>query len=668
MAVGNLALPVGHVPVTAASAPKLTFCLGRPFRQPVDLPDSADFSPGLEIRLSNDYSNKALFSMFDGELSFVPAANAQQLHTLQLDINARTQKRYNEIAGLLEPVPYRLIYENVDKDLVQNALSELIQGAYAATSNSAWEVWHPIMRIPWNGMQLKVSLDLASSQGGNALTTEVNNLIAAVLQPVGPILAAVPVLAGDLIGAAAPAPANEPPPAGCEFGTSRVTIMIEEYAENKLNPIYYIWRLLKNAYDPTANKRKVQVITRAPLQGDHTFDHPLLKAMNIRLDKIVRPRAETNALMPGQAIPTRVLLFPTGSLSQWHGVQWATDLSMIEWRITNDANLDFEARLRDLPGADVCAKTQPAELRGVDVCPQPQASDANKARVQRVWNDWGDAINETCLELQFPAELVVVTIAHESNNDPRALALESLKAVHIKKLQGAKVPQAIIDAYVKLAPAYSLSVPNPWSGSTPIKAAKSSLTWDELLTIIDVVPERMSPGLMQTLIQLAIERYSWLQSWYPDVPSTFGVIDPFAAGKPKPRNWFFWLLTGPNSILVGTADHKYDFARQGSRMDLPRMASIYNAGQRKVEGQLEPNDAAQLSDPGLPCGPNDISCPSGGPAVPCDSNLGPCRPNPWRMRYYNLRYPRDVTRFYNAINDVFGAGENGRSRFWRTLA
>src|SRR5258708_24788352 len=114
------------------------------------------------------------------------------------------------------------------------------------------------MRIPWNGMQLKVSLDLASSQGGNALTTEVNNLIAAVLQPVGPILAAVPVLAADLIGAAAPAPANEPPPAGGEIGTSLVTIMIEAYAEIKLNPVYYISRLLYNLSHPTANRRQVQ--------------------------------------------------------------------------------------------------------------------------------------------------------------------------------------------------------------------------------------------------------------------------------------------------------------------------------------------------------------------------------------------------------------------------
>ncbi|HET8912237.1 MAG TPA: hypothetical protein VFN23_12275, partial [Ktedonobacteraceae bacterium] len=442
------------------------------------------------------------------------------------------------------------------------------------------------------------------------------------------------------------------------------TIMFKEYAQNKLNPAYYIWRFLKNANSPQAGDIKVQVITRAPLQPDQSFDHPLLKTLNLNLNTAIKPRIEANALMPGQANPTNVLLFPTDPLSNWDGIQWsASAQSTIEWHITNDANLQFETRLKT--GVSV------ANLQGVDISATPLASQ--QTLIQQVWSAWGDAINETCLELQFPAELTAVTIAHESFNNPRAVRLEPLvipttiakgsndpKRNQELRLQNQGVSQTVIDGYKNLTIPNGFSTlsgpgpspghgpdPNQWPGTSVINAASSTLTWDDLLQIIDVVPERMSPGLMQTLVSAAIANYTWLQTWYSDISGTFGVADPYAAGPPSPSDWFRWLLIGPHSILLGTAYHKHAYIFEGSRMNLPRIASLYNAGQRTVAGQIEPRDAPQLTDP--------------------DIAGNPTKPNPWRMRYNNLRYPRDVTREYNAISSQFNTGVNGLARFWRTL-
>lgn len=636
MSAGDLALPVGHV---AAPPVNLQVCLGRPFRQPVDLSDSNNYSPGLELWLHRDNSHCYLFAMFEGTLGFIPGSAAGVPHILELEIWHTTQTRYNQIPGLLEPVPYRVIYENVDEALVRTALRDLIQNAHAATVDIPNpNDWHPCMRqILTGNHRLKEQIDPEPEV--------IDNVVNAIMAPaagVDPIR--LRVVAGDHIGAAAdPLPTNPRPDASdCPFVAMacRVTILIEEYAKNKLNPTYYLWRLLKNAYHPDVDQRKVQVVTHAPRRADNiTFEHPLLDTIGMNLNNTVLPRVETNALMPGQDTPTDVILFPTGKLSEWNGVEFAEGQSLIEWRITNDANLQFETRLR--------AGVALAELEGVSVDASPGNQHGNL--VQQVWNNWGAVLNDICTELQFPSELVAVTIAHETHNDERALAIESLTENMPQQLQAAEIPQAIIDAYIALTPRYNLTVPNPWQGNEHIPLPNgnpSNLTWNQLLDVVDVLPSRMSPGLTQTVVASAKRYIQWLGRWYPNVPATFAVTDPAAMPLPPGvpaglrRPYFFWLLVGRHAILAGTAYHKYKYAYSESAMDLPKMAAMFNAGSLRYS-VLKPD--------------RDL--------VPSDQ----LRPNPWRMRYNNLAYPRDASRYYNAIQNLFGAGVNSEARFWRTL-
>src|SRR5881296_482372 len=118
MSFGDLALPVGHVPVIAPAAPALRVEVGRRFRQPLALPDSASFSPGLEIWVHTDDPDRRIFAMFDGLLRFVRAAAADRPHSLQLNLWDLALK---DMRGLLEPAPRRVIYENVDEAIVKSA-------------------------------------------------------------------------------------------------------------------------------------------------------------------------------------------------------------------------------------------------------------------------------------------------------------------------------------------------------------------------------------------------------------------------------------------------------------------------------------------------------------------------------------------------------------------
>ena len=51
MATGDLALPIAHAALNDPLPPAVRMCPGRPFRQPVDLPDSSQYSAGMELWL-----------------------------------------------------------------------------------------------------------------------------------------------------------------------------------------------------------------------------------------------------------------------------------------------------------------------------------------------------------------------------------------------------------------------------------------------------------------------------------------------------------------------------------------------------------------------------------------------------------------------------------------
>lgn len=622
MSTTNMALPVGHDSMTTSS---ISLCIGRPFRQLVDLADSADYSEGLELWLADTIEDRKLFSMFDGILTFNVAPNSTLPNTITLELHSEAQRRLNQINTLMEPIPKKVLYKNIDQSLTELTLMELLTSSYAAATGAP-STWHPVLRTVWNGLRLKDQLDIANTNG--VLNSTMQEFISGFFSD----SISFPTLAGDFFGSAASPLNGETPPTTCTLSNPRkITITTEEYAENKLNPKYYLWFFLKN--HNRTNNRRVNFITTTTLDANNQYDHPLLNStgLNIDLDDIVLPR--TLVQLPEDPT-TDVLLFPIGKLSDFHGIQLSEHDSAVQWRITDDANLDFEVQIR--PGGPTSLTylgvTRAIGVCGVtslmDVCPTP--SNAHNNLVEDIWNDWGNHINEICLELQFPAEYVIASIGQETGNVQRALALETLDNDHIDRLQTAGISQSIIDAYVNLDPEYGLNVPNPIPMNTAIKSSESTLTWGQLLQIVEVVPERMSPGIIQTLVSTARNTISWLSLKYPDIPTSFNVqaIPATNAGL------FEWLLVGRHSILLATAFHKKNYVLRNSHLDFPKVAALYNAGSLRYKAGFG----------------------SGTTAVA----------NPWVMRYNGLDYPLNTSRYYNAIKN--STTITPQSKLWRNLS
>lgn len=125
-------------------------------------------------------------------------------------------------------------------------------------------------------------------------------------------------------------------------------------------------------------------------------------------------------------------------------------------------------------------------------------------------------------------------------------------------------------------------VPDPWAGASPVRAGASTLTWDQLVTVVDATEgQRISPGMIQTLISTARGVVPWVNDAIPGIFATLGVPAPPATAGAYLNDW---LLHGERSILLGAAfiRHGYNYPAGRNRpptcFDLPLVGGAYNAG------------------------------------------------------------------------------------------
>ena len=119
-------------------------------------------------------------------------------------------------------------------------------------------------------------------------------------------------------------------------------------------------------------------------------------------------------------------------------------------------------------------------------------------------------------------------------------------------------------------------IPDPWSGSDLVHPGASTLTWDQLLTIVNATGgSNVSPGLLQTLITTAMSTINWLNKVAPNIYTALGIpAPPTTAGEMLND----WLLHGVHSLLVGAAYMRIEYNTQGTAFDLPLVGGAYNAG------------------------------------------------------------------------------------------
>jgi|GEM_PF-6242928 len=124
----------------------------------------------------------------------------------------------------------------------------------------------------------------------------------------------------------------------------------------------------------------------------------------------------------------------------------------------------------------------------------------------------------------------------------------------------------------------SHSVPNPWNGGAAVRAATSTLTWDQLVDVVNGTGgARISPGLTQNLISSAM-----------DSIRNLGLRDHVAAAglpaMPTTAGGFLndWLLHAAHSIFLSGGEIRGTYKSSAPTFfDVPLVACAYNTGSVK---------------------------------------------------------------------------------------
>ena len=625
MAAGDFSLPIGHLTLGISN---LNFCLGREYLQPVDIPlFNNTHTKGLECWLKNNSPNNNLYAILNGTLSYNPLDR-------KLILIPSDTVRMNQIRGMLEPTPDKIFYSFPEANDVSQAIIDLLTTEFNKTSSI-----HPILDNVFRNTNqtLRVYLNQQNNLGNLAIAISyIGASFAAGAFPIS-------VIAGDVIGKAGNPTAGLLLPSGCQlsqFGDNKYLLLeIFDYAGFHMNPTYYLWRFLRDEH--TATNPKMQLITNAPIRANNTFNHPFLDALNVNLNIELKPRAIINTTLPGQTIAQDVLLFPLENLADWRGARIGTanesrEISLIQWRITNNNDLDLEIQRKTGKNSHdykLCGETFSG---GVNIC--PNVSNTTNNLIQQIWDDWGNDINDICRILQWPSELVVATIGHETlrngNVHHRAIRLEPINQTIKQRLINSGISSNVAQNYLDLTTTgfgwtkWDAGDPNTWVLTNNF-STNPVITYGQLLDIADVIPHLISPGLMQTLVdKVGIHINNWLirDLNYNNVQTVFNV-DPIPAGY---RNHLQWMLNGRHSILLGTVMHKWAYLKRANRM------SIFEVGAAHNHGRLEllPNLSGIL--------------------------------NPYQLYYNGINYPIEISENYNAIQHLFTSGENGINKYFKS--
>lgn len=635
MADRDFALPVGHDENALST---IQVQVGKPYLQPVNIDDYVDsYSSGIEIWLPDSTNDKKIYASFNGVARYISSNNNINFNKIELTINDRTVRQINRIRGLLEPAPKKVIYKNVNEDSVRDQVENLINSEYQnALNNTNSDNWHPIMRIEYDDQRIKDYLDDNSSDLTLAITSIIDEFIDGEIS--------LFFNCGDSLGDAdlysniVNQISN-----GITFQNPRLIVLeMYEYSDNNMSAKYYYWRLLKNAYNSQQSRRMVSLVTETSLNSGE-FDHPFLIALSIDLEETINPRVTISLTLPGQQNETDdVILFPIGNLREWEGTNLNNnDPSDLQWRLTNDNNIDFEIRRRpnvSSPNIRLCGETTGNFNACIDIesptIPQTTRTTITN-RVETIWTNFEDDIIDICEKLQIPSEVIVSIIGHESNGGQRAIRFEPLTNQQISQLnQDPNIQNSIVGAYVDLTTQTNSQgeiVNTGWGSTTgvpqntadlnnAISPTRSTITWNQARQVISILPGRASPGIMQTLVSTATRMYNWLDSWFDDMTNEFNIL----AFPQNNGERYDWLLTARHSILVGAATIKYNYCNKNTGWNPVLIYGGYNAG--------------------TPLYQNNI----------------------WGVRFYDPNYVVDAGRHYNAFQNLIN-NEECRIRFWENL-
>lgn len=564
--------PAGDYAVVANSV-----CLGRPFRQPLNLPDANNFVDGLELWLRDDDAVMSLHACFNGMLSFHPASKPPELPRpalLKLSPHPSVSAGLRRL-GLVEAGMKTVIYANVDQTAVRQALINLITKTYAEAPGQQ-KNWHTVLRdFKWEKKLLKIAMDQTPATQRPAFIEKVVDHFFTKSET--NTNARLTLTCGDIIGKVATAFGEATPPASCNLGAVPLHLIfkIEERGGQVRNPLYDFWTWLNRS-----SGANPLIELQAPHQIGTPNPHPIAQVTNLSLN-IPKPpaRAETTP---------NIRPVPMLKLANYDSY----GASRVEWHLNDDGRL--ETRLRN---------------GETGALPNLDDQDAQKY-VKKIWEnaEWHKFIVAVSNAFQIPIELIVAFVAKEAGLEAKAVRFEVVQDTRKNgrgrlnidhSIIGNQPYDTLVDRYKKIFPTGNhKTIKGDWNpNEIAIEKNGEKLTWGEieqLLRISKYFRTRVSPGLMQTLISVAIESTDWVSYKFKDIQNTFPKYpapanwwDYFGVDKPptEPEKYLSeWLLNPKHSILAGAAHIRIQHNDQPIEnfWDPPKVAAAYNAGSVKA--------------------------------------------------------------------------------------
>jgi hypothetical protein len=473
----RFAIPFGH---HISPSGNFNFYIGKTFFQPVNISSITNFSDGIEVWLDGGSNDHLVFSVLNGIIQYDPSSETV---FLEIDWNSRLNLFNIFNPGPLEPAPKVIIYEGIKQDSFQSAIETLINDAYNDALNN-----HPNDESQWHPL-LKTFLDLANddltdSLGDNVTTedkgvftlkglfdkasndwenTSLSDAVNYITYLIAYESEKLPVISGDFLGKSATS--NKSKPTNFSTNDPRLTtIKFKDYSHRFIDPKYFIWWLLKDAFDhnylDTNGFITLNGITDVHFQtlpnhnlgfqqNNKVFSHPFLNSNGLNIDLNYSQVPLPRKLDSGN------LYFPLDYLSDWRGYTENHSESDLQWRINNESSsnnfLNFEVRRRDSDtynNITTCGETEQPSY--IDVCPNPKSD--HHSQVSEIWNNFGTDINDICVTMQFPVEYIVALIGKESwgYGDERALRLEPLSDEQKSDLNNNSNTMNLVEKYDNL--------------------------------------------------------------------------------------------------------------------------------------------------------------------------------------------------------------------------
>jgi hypothetical protein len=399
-----------------------------------------------------------------------------------------------------------------------------------------------------------------------------------------------------------------------------------------------------------------------------------------------------------------------GALGDWHQSRNALDPfntpSPIRWR--NFGNQPGEA----LQLADFCRFLTQVRPGMNNLLPGPApfdhqytpiASQSNK--IQTYWTRYSAIFNVVADALEIPCELLVAIACKETAgggwfNPGSFAASHEMDTIRMERLRarnpaGAPPPvpaaiPALITAnatqrarlanYLALAgyfvdmpgPAANIqggpngdnaNIPVPWNGAVAVDPP-NPLTWDDLQILVDAFPDnvKVSPGVMQTLVQTARGDTQWLaQMFGSGFIHTLGITHagvPLVADDP-PNNrgdlfedWFGVAVdaAGANTVNAANVDQTLTKMKRALHNIIGGAAHIKRRYNTVEHGN---NLITDFDFPTLGSGYNDGAnqTPAATAAASNDTKWNQL----FALRFYGTGYPHEGPGFFNAAVTFFNS-------------